>query len=155
MATAGRKRKPTALHVIQGTHRKDRANTREPRPVEDLEAPPDHFCAEQREVWEYAISHAPRGLLKMLDRSVLEVWVGAYVLHRAAVALALGDGPVVEAGNRGQIVNPALNAASKQAQIMLRAASELGFSPSSRPRISITDDAGEENPFARFTSRGA
>ena len=62
----GRKRKPTALKVLEGTFRKDRANLKEPKPTGDLLKAPAHFNKKQQAVWDYAIDNAPKGLLKLL-----------------------------------------------------------------------------------------
>jgi hypothetical protein len=49
----GRPRKPTSLHVLQGTGRKSRLKSRENEPVIEgaAGAPPDWFSETQREEW--------------------------------------------------------------------------------------------------------
>src|SRR5438445_5693784 len=52
----GRKRKPTVLHKLDGTYRKDRHSELEPQ-VEALSAlpePPDHLSARAKRVWRSA-----------------------------------------------------------------------------------------------------
>jgi len=109
----------------------------EPKPVGDLKEPPAHFDAEMRTVWDYAIAHAPPGLLKRLDASVLETWCTAQVLHRRALK-AMGKQIVVNGSKRGvRVESPYLAILNRQAMIMLRAGEQLGFSPASRTRISV------------------
>lgn len=135
----GRRPKPTALKVVEGTFRKDRAPQNEVAPAGDLVDAPAHFTADQRAVWDYAVAHAPANLLKLLDLSVLEVWAVACVFHRQAAAKVLESGQVVVSPSGYPIVNPYLSNMNKQAQIMLKASAEMGFTPASRARVSLGD----------------
>jgi P27 family predicted phage terminase small subunit len=115
-------------------------NQKEPLPKGNLSAAPAHFDAELTEVWDYAIRHAPAGLLKMLDSGVLETWCTAHVLHRKAVAEVRKFGMLVKPPNSPvPVQSPWLPIVNKQAFIMLRAVDHLGFSPASRTRIMLDD----------------
>lgn len=150
---AGRKPKPTALKILSGNPGKRPLPKGEPVPAGLLGGPPDWMSADQRESWDYAVSHAPRGLLRSLDRGVFATWVCAEAAHRKA-AEALARHGLVRKTKAGDTV-PSLyeGIMNRQAQIMLRAASELGFSPTSRAKIAIKADQQSENPWAKF--RGA
>jgi P27 family predicted phage terminase small subunit len=102
-----------------------------------LETPPDWMNAGQKDCWDYAITHMPRGLLHHIDRGALAVWVVAEDLHRRAVeAQNQASGLLVKSPNGGPPQqSPFLAIINRQAVIMLKAASELGFSPVARPRI--------------------
>jgi P27 family predicted phage terminase small subunit len=131
---------PSHLKLIRNSRSKKKISPREPKPVGDLKESPPHFDEELREVWNYAIEHAPPGLLKKLDASVLETWCAAHVLHRRAVAEVRKLGVLVKAPNTGlPIQSPYLPIVNKQALIMLRAVDHLGFSPASRTRIMLGD----------------
>lgn len=145
---AGRKPKPTALKLIQGTLRKDRANMREPKPSGDLLEPPTYFSTEQSEVWNYAIANAPKGLLKRLDISILEIWVTAYVTYRESALKVKQLGQVIKSPSGYPIVNPYLSNMNKQASIMMKASSEMGFTPTSRSRIVLAEEAIEDDAWA-------
>jgi hypothetical protein len=80
----GRRPKPTALKELEGNPGKRPLNQREPKPDGDLYGAPEWMTDSQREGWAYAITHAPYGLLKQLDRSMLAIWVVAEDLHREA-----------------------------------------------------------------------
>ena len=149
---AGRRPKPTHLKVVQGTMRKHRANEREPKPSGDLVDAPAHFSQAQREVWDYAIEHAPKGLLKRLDLSVLEVWVVACVFHREAAEKVAVTGQVIKTPNGYPVQNPYLANLNKQAQIMLKAATEMGFTPASRSRIVVAEETIGNDPWAMLAS---
>jgi len=151
---AGRKPKPTALKVVQGTFRKDRANEREPKPSGDLSDAPEHFSEAQRAAWQYAIEHAPKGLLKKLDLSVLEIWVTACIFHREAAQKVAQTGQVIKSPSGYPVMNPYLANMNKQAQIMLKAAAEMGFTPASRSRIVLAEESVGDDPWAMLASEG-
>lgn len=115
---------------------------------------PAHLTPAQRQDWDYAIENAPPGLLKRIDRGILMVWITACDIHRQAsleqskVTLVVMttrtfdvDGKQTGGGN--PIQSPFLGIINTQAGIMIRAASELGFSPASRPRIFSQPSPGE------------
>lgn len=84
------------------------------------------------------VTNAPYGLLKQLDRSVLAIWVVAEDLHRESATKIAQYGLLTKSPNAGlPLQSPYLAILNKQAQIMLKAGAELGFSPSSRSRVQI------------------
>src|SRR5690606_35140470 len=126
------------LKVISGNPGKRRLNRNEPKPEGDLDAPPDWMTEAQKAGWRHAVRHAPSGLLKQLDGSVLAVWVVAEDLHRQACEQVARFGLLTKAPHSGQPQqSPYLPVVNRQAQIMLKAAAELGFSPASRSRVSL------------------
>ena len=148
----GRKPKPTDMKVLQGTFRKDRSDEREPKPAGRLRDAPDHLTAEQKEIWNDAIQNAPSGLLKPLDWSVFEVWVVASHTHRVAAEKVQTMGQIVKSPSGYPIVNPFLSSMNKQAAIMIKAASELGFSPTARSRIVIAEEVIQDDPWAKLAA---
>lgn len=139
-----RGRKPTPT-VLKKLHRSDEPiNPDEPKPIGDVtpDTAPEHFDADQRAAWAYALHHAPPGMLKMIDAGVLECWVVAHCYHRQAVKLQAQMGTrglVVRTPNTRQLVqSPFLPIINRQALIMSKLAAELGFSPTSRPRVGLT-----------------
>jgi P27 family predicted phage terminase small subunit len=139
----GRKPKPSALKDLHGS--KEPRNALEPKPVGDLEGTtaPDHFSPDQVETWNFALEHAPPGMLKQIDRSALEAWVVARSLHRRAVIAQSKTGLIIKSPEKGiPIQSPYLPIINRQALIMLKAASELGFTPVSRPRVMLSGAAG-------------
>lgn len=145
---AGRKKKPVELKMIEGTYRKDRDNLNAPKVTGDLVSPPNYFSQEQTDVWKYAIENAPKGLLKKLDISILEIWVTAYVTYRESYAKVQEMGQVMTSPSGYPIVNPYLSNMNKQATIMMKAASELGFTPTSRSKVSVEQEQTEVDPWA-------
>ena len=141
----GRKPVPTHFKVIRGNPGKRALNKNEPHPEGDLLEPPEWMSESQKTGWNYAIENAPRGLLKKLDRSVLVAWVVAEDLHLNAAGMVEKYGLLTKAPNTGlPIQSPYLPIVNKQAQIMLKAAEQLGFSPASRSRVQVVDDVPDE-----------
>lgn len=113
---------------------------------------------EQKKGWAYAIEHAPKGLLRQLDASLLAVWVVAEDLHRQATLQVKRYGMVVKSSNRPDAVpvqSPYLPIINRQAELMLRAASELGFTPTSRSRITLAGASTKKNKFQNNAAKRA
>jgi P27 family predicted phage terminase small subunit len=144
----GRKPIPTPTKALMGNPGKRPLNKHEPQPKGELFAAPEWMSDSQREGWAYAITNAPAGLLRLLDRSVLAIWVVAEDLHREAAEKVAQYGLLTKSPNAGlPLQSPYLAILNKQAQIMLKAGAELGFSPSSRSRVQLTPDP-RDGPFA-------
>lgn len=152
---AGRKPKPTHLHLVEGTLNVTRHKGRksEPQPQGNLREAPEWMDAAQREAWDYAVAHAPHGLLKKLDASTLAAWVVANVLHRqVSERLAqMGVDQFYYETDKGSMgTHPLVGVVSRQALIMIKAASELGFTPTARAKVSIEADGQPEDPAEAF-----
>ena len=145
----GRKPKPTSLKLISMSHNIRKDSCGEPRPEGELCAPPEDLSEKQKVLWQHAIEHAPRGLLRHLDAQMLAIWVIAADMHHEAMLQVQKYGMVVKSPTQGiPVQSPYLPIINRQAEIMLRAASELGFSPTSRSRITLTDAGKKENRFS-------
>jgi len=150
----GRKPKPSYLKAIEGNPGKRPLNELEPKPNGNLVNPPAHLSASQIAIWNYAIANAPTGLLKNLDLGVLELWVVSFDLYRKAEALVRQEGPVTTAPSGYAAPHPGVSIMNKQASNMLRSAAEMGFTPSSRSRISVVADDIEDDPWAKLAAEG-
>lgn len=151
----GAKPKPTHLKLLAGNPGKRPLNRNELRPQGDLHDAPEWLTDEQKAGWTYAIANAPAGLMKRLDRAALTAFVVAEDMHRQA-SVAVGKfGLVTKSQTLGvPMQNPYLPIVNRQAQIMLKAAAELGFSPSSRSRVQV--GGANQNPEGnKFANRGA
>ena len=133
----GDKPQPTELKVLRMTARNAQAQLAKitPTPGPLLDAP-EWFTADQRDAWNYAIENAPRDVLKKIDRAVLAGFIVAADLHRQAVlAMQKTQMLVKSPKTETPMQNPYLPIVNRQYVLMLRAASELGFTPCSRARI--------------------
>ena len=170
----GRRPVPTVLKLVAGTLRKHRANPNEPDPVGDLLAPPAWMNDEQKAEWVYALEHAPRGLLRLLDRNIFAQWCIASVdLVEHELALRT-EGKMIEKGGRQRITidkdgnqtktvlspikirNPRTALIRDAFDRLVKATTELGFSPTSRSRITLAGGGKKEtNRFANNAARRA
>ena len=141
---------------MKGNPGKRAINKREPQPLGDLGEPPDGLSEAQRAIWIEAISDAPKGLLKRIDASVFLAWVVARELHtRAMIAQSKLDASsplqLLMRTRNGEIVqSPYLPIINKQAALMTKCAAELGFTPSTRSRISIQTPEEDDDATAKY-----
>lgn len=151
----GRKPKPTWLKVVEGNPGKRPLNDAEPQATGDLLTPPDWLSPSQREVWQNAIENAPPGLLRGIDESVFTVWVIAKDMHRNAAEKIAQSGTLVRMPNSSIAVqSPWVPVLNRQALIMLKACSEMGFTPSSRSRVKVENAHRGKNRFADLKEIG-
>lgn len=142
--------KPTHLKIIQGNPGKRALPKNEPKPQGDLKTPPKYFNAAQKAEWRYIIKHAPAGLLKMIDTSALEVYVVARIIHRQATEqLAKEELIVLSPVQKAPMQNPLVPIINRQAEVMLKAAAQMGFSPASRTKVSV-DAPNTPSGFDQF-----
>jgi P27 family predicted phage terminase small subunit len=150
----GRKPNPIELQVLHGDPGglgKERiAMQKSVEPPDDPNGlqPPADLPENQRRLWIDAIACAPRGVLKRIDTSVLRVWVAAYDLHMQAMAQQARTTLLVRepgaAENSMPIASPLLKIIDQMAARILKSAAELGFTPTSRPRLVL---AGQNVPL--------
>jgi len=119
-------------------------------PRENLVEVPHWLSEEQKAGWNYAIAHAPYGLLKTTDRPLLTAWVVAESLHKEA-AIKLQNSPMVLKTEQGSIMqSPYLGILNRQVVLMKSLVAELGFSPAARTQITCENAPEEEDPAERY-----
>jgi P27 family predicted phage terminase small subunit len=132
----GRKPKPTQVKVLSGNPGKRPLNLDEPRPEPAIpDCPPELRPAARRE-WARLVGEL--GQLRMLtnlDRAALAAYCRAYALWAEATEALQKYGVMVKSPAGFPIQSPYLSIANRQAEIMMRIASEFGFTPASRGRI--------------------
>jgi P27 family predicted phage terminase small subunit len=154
---AGRKPLPVAVKKIKGTLQKCRVNPNEPRPVGKLGDPPEYMSDIAKEAWTYAVQNAPSGLLSSLDASVLERWANCAGLYREALA------KINRSGVAGMIIktpsgilrrSPLMDVIRDLALEMKGYESEMGFTPASRSKVSVSQSQSENSadPWADIVS---
>lgn len=152
MALTGRKRQPRELRELAGAQ----ASRLPPETPPSMKPPgalrgtavPKWMSTEQRACWEEALQNSPAALLRRLDTKLLAVWVVAVCLHQEAVEKLNAAKSLLQPGNI-KVQSTYLGILNRQAEIIMRATSELGFSPTSRARIASPPGAGEnKNRFA-------
>jgi P27 family predicted phage terminase small subunit len=157
VTTGGRKPKPTVLKEIDGS--KMRRNPNEPQLSEDIGKPPSWLSKPAQVLWRSLVKRCPSGMLKLVDEPTLATYCEAECLRRKATAALNKPGQkltVLSPTKREPMQNPLMYVVNKQAQIMMKAAAELGFTPTSRARAPVEKPQSRErandpaNPFAAF-----
>jgi P27 family predicted phage terminase small subunit len=153
--TRGRKPRPSYLRALDGTADKAKhQRPDEPQPDGELKVPPHWLSEKQKDLWRCALASVPEGLLRELDSSVFTVWVVACDNHAEAAQKVATLGQLVKSPVQGvPMPNPYLATMNKQAMIMLKAAAEMGFTPSSRTRVKVQKKKpGSADPFGELKS---
>jgi P27 family predicted phage terminase small subunit len=139
----GPKPVPKELRELHGNPRQHALPAEPPEGVGALCEAPVWMDDEQRLQWDYALEHAPYGLLTGSDREILAAWCVHAVEFARAVIEVRKLGQVVKTKDGNAIQNPFLAIVNRQSLLMQRAGAELGFSPAAR--MSIALGAGEES----------
>jgi len=99
------------------------------------ECPPELGPVAQRE-WRRLVSELTAlRLLTNLDRAALAAYCGAYALWSEATLALQKYGTMVKSPSGYPVQSPYVAIVNRQAEIMMRIASEFGFTPASRSRI--------------------
>ena len=132
----GRRPTPTRLKMLTGNPGKRPLNQDEPRPEANIPECPPELGPVARAEWDRLVGElAVLRLLTNLDRAALAAYCGAYALWADATAQIEKYGAMIKSPQGFPIQSPYLAIANRQAKIMMRIASEFGFTPASRSRI--------------------
>jgi P27 family predicted phage terminase small subunit len=108
----------------------------EPHPEPSIPEAPRELGPTGKAEWERMVAElAPLRVLTNLDRAALAAYCGAYGLWAEATEAIQKYGTMVKSPTGYPIQSPYVSIANRQAEIMMRIASEFGFTPASRSRI--------------------
>ena len=151
-AVRGRKPQPTVLKMLRGNPGKRALNDAEPihEPLED--ACPDDLTddvarAEWNRVAPMLIS---RGQVTAVDRGTLMGYCLKFAQWKALEQEARNHPFIVRSPSGYPIPNPALGMANKVFSLMLKAAAELGITPSARSRVAAASVAPRQEPVSKW-----
>lgn len=137
----GRRPKPTRLKVLTGNPGKRPLNEDEPRPVPVIPECPLELGPVAKQEWERLAGELGNlQLLTTLDRAALAAYCNAYGLWIEAIEAIQKYGTMVKSPSGYPIQSPYVSIANRQAEIMMRIASEFGFTPASRSRIATPSE---------------
>ena len=138
----GRPPKPTRMKVLTGNPGKRPLNENEPRPDPVVpDCPPELSPAAQRE-WARLVGElSSLNMITKLDRAALAAYCGAYAMWAEATLAIQKHGTLVKSPTGYPLQSPYISIVNRQAEIMMRLASEFGFTPASRSRISVPVNA--------------
>lgn len=147
----GRKPHPTVLKQLHNNPGRRPLNENEPvHRAMDIDCPDELADPMAREEWQrIAKDLNDAGQVTTVDRSTLIGYCVKYAQWRNLEAEARKHPFIVKAPSGYPIPNPALGMANKAFGLMLKAAAELGITPSSRSRVS-TVSRSEEDEFKAF-----
>lgn len=125
-------------------------NENEPKPEATIPDCPAALGPVARLEWDRLAGELGKlKLLTNLDRAALAAYCGAYALWAEATEAIQTYGSMVKSPSGYPIQSPYVAIANRQAEIMMRIASEFGFTPASRSRIS-TPQKAESDLFDLF-----
>lgn len=133
---------PRKSNVVSINSKKEKSNA--------LLDVPASLSPSQKVIWDRAISSAPKGLLTKIDRGTLEIHVMAIDAYDQAKKMLDLEGQVITSPNGHLIQSPYMAIVNKQALLILKTATVLGFTPASRARLDIEPELDPDNPFAFF-----
>lgn len=145
-----RPRKPTAVKKLQGTLQPCRTNKNEPMPQTPLAriAPPEHLCELAKDAWRFALSQAPEELLTSLDFAVFEQWSVLYAQLVEVQKKLNQEGLFITDPDTGiSKPNVLLKIEVVLQDTLRRYMTEMGFTPASRSKISVSKKTETKNEF--------
>lgn len=150
----GRKPTPTALKIVRNNPGKRTINKNEPQ-HDRLDAEcPSELTGGAKDEWTRVIGKlTATGQVTMMDRATLLGYCLKYGQWKTLEAEAAKHPAIVRSPSGYSIPNPAIGMANKAFALMLKAATELGMTPSARSRVSAVPPAASSNPLNRFTQR--
>ena len=130
----GRRPKPTRLKQLTGNPGKRPFNENEPKPEPNIpECPLELGPTAQRE-WNRLVGElGPLRILTHLDRGALASYCGAYALWVEATEAIQKYGVMIKAPSGFPVQSPYLSIANRQTEIVMRIASEFGFTTRDNP----------------------
>ncbi len=145
----GPPKKPTAVKLIEGTFRRDRAPRREPRPVPGVPRRPRWLDARGATKWRQLVAIlGPMHVVTVADGDALALAAEAFSRFLAARDAVRQFGTVYSSATPagGTIVRPRPECAMATStwRDYLRALQEFGLTPAARARVEARDDGGSE-----------
>jgi P27 family predicted phage terminase small subunit len=137
----GRRKKPTALHILQGTDRKDRINENEPKPDYGIPEPaPGRLNAQERAIYDrLATILNGMAVLTMVDGIALELFAQAlYTYYEARKKMKRQPLVITLVDNMGRTTmkkNPWLVVMENARTAVNQYLSRFGLDPSSRAHL--------------------
>jgi P27 family predicted phage terminase small subunit len=142
----GRPPKPTAVKIAEGNPGHRPLNKREPKPEVGAPPCPKDLIGPARKEWDRVVRLLkPTGVLARTDLAVLEMYCDSYATWKKTRAYIERLGPLVKTKQGNIIPNPAIGIANTQKKLVLRFASELGLTPSSRARLTTPGGGDDED----------
>jgi P27 family predicted phage terminase small subunit len=147
----GRKPVPTRLKVLRGNPGLRRLNSDEPTPAPLTADPVPPELTDPQAVAEWqrlAPGLIACGQVTLADRALLVGYCVKYAQWLHLEMAARNEDPVVEGSTGNPIANPTYKLANAMFELVIRAAGELGLTPTSRSRVTRTQTAPAVSKWA-------
>lgn len=145
----GRKPTPVALKLVSGNPGKralpspTKIPKRQAGRPKDAVAIPSTLDTAEKRIWRRIVKAAPFGVLTRADEEILTAYTYARRTFDIAVAKLKDDGHWREYGREIR-AHPAIKVKNDASDRMAKLASDLGFSPTARARLGISDEREAE-----------
>lgn len=151
MGARGPVPKPTKLKLIEGNPGKRPLNQNEPKPEPIAPDPPKWLTGEAKKEWLRVAPELEKlGLLTRVDMAALAGYCQAYATWVKAEKILKKEGLTFTTPNGYIQQRPEVSIAQKSLQIVRGFCAEFGLTPSARSRMSLPDQAGDEDDFFGF-----
>ena len=149
----GPPRIPTALKILRGNPGHQKLNKAEAKPPVDLGKPPSELSLPAKRIWrDFGRQLADLGLITRIDEASFAAFCQTYA-RWLEVNTYLRDAPLLlESAKGGLEINPAVKLLDQLQTAMMKAAAEVGLSPSSRSKV--TTNAVREDELGDFLGTG-
>ena len=136
----GRPRLPTSVIELRGGtshyHRTKEELESEPQPNPNIPPCPSHLDETGKQEWIRISTELDEcGILTNLDMAVFAAYCEAYSTWVRNITIVHKEGDLVTAPSGYQIQHPALGIANRAEVKMIKAANEMGITPSGRSRV--------------------
>ena len=150
----GRRPKPTALKILTNNPGRRPLNDREPSHATIAPSVPAALRSDRGAAaeWRRVIGTLGKGHVTEVDRAILIAYCLKYAQWQRLELEARKVPAVVTAPSGYPIMSPRQAAADRALGLMLRAAVELGITPSARARIVLAPYDRPENELDEFTA---
>ena len=157
MGQRGRPPKPTAIKRLQGTLRRDRSSTQEPRPDPTVPSRPGWLRPEAKREWTRLASELGRlGLLTIVDRGPMAggcEWWAIFVEALGQLRNKAGEIELTyETPTGQQKARPEIGVALQAWKEYLAFCSKFGLTPSDRSRIHMPEPQ-RNDLFAQYLAQ--
>lgn len=149
----GPKSTPTALMELEGGKRRTGKNHREPEPDSRMPPMPEWLHPYAQAEWAFIVPHLwSMGILKIVDKAVVAGYCVAYGRWRQTEELMLRfvnaedptQGLMIKTAAGNVVQSPMLSVANSARRDMMRAAAELGLTPSARAQLEAEDPGDDD-----------
>lgn len=153
MGKRGPAPKPTALKLMSGTYRPDRAPRNEAKPEAAAPSCPSWLSQEAKREWRRVVKDlATLGLLTTIDRAALAAYCDAYQMWYDARHSLDEAGTLLQVTESGYMApRPEIGIINSAMKNMHKFMAEFGMTPSARTRVNAeAPEVPKDDPWAAY-----